>query len=166
MTWQFDKAELDHTMNAFDKIPDDGQAGFSLVELLIVLAILALATSLTVARLPGHGSGRLEARRTTQEIVSLIRATRLDAQRRGSPSLLKFSETERSFSTPWGAKVSLPVSQKVSVLSSGQIGVDGIAFYPDGHSSGGQIRILEGHAETIIDIDWLTGRYRRQEVAS
>lgn len=153
-------------MKEIDTLPDDRQAGFSLVELLIVLAILALATSLTVARLPGHGSGRLEGRRTTQEIVSLIRATRLDAQRRGSLSLLKFSEAERSFSTQWGAKVSVPASQKVSVLSSGQMGADGIAFYPDGHSSGGQIRILDGHAETIIEVDWLTGRYRRQEVSS
>jgi general secretion pathway protein H len=143
----------------------DRQAGFTLTELLIVLTILAMASSLVVARLPGQGR-HVETRRTVQEVVSLVRATRLDAAQRGRSSLLRFAEDDRVFSTSSDTRVHIPSGLKVSLVSSRNLGADGIMFYPDGSSSGGRIRIANDREETVIEVDWLTGRYIRRSRAS
>lgn len=151
---------------SYQPSPKNGpQAGFTLTELLIVLTILALASSLVVARLPGQG-GRVEARRTVQEVVSLVRTTRLDAAQNGRSSLLRFSEDDRVFSTSSDTRVLIPSGLKVSLVSSRNLGADGIMFHPDGSSSGGRIRIADDRNETVIEVDWLTGRYTRRSTAS
>lgn len=141
------------------------EGGFTLTELLVVLAILAMALSLTAPRLPAQAY-RVETRRTVQEVVSLVRASRLEAMRTGQESFLAFGAEEKSFLTSWQARVRVPSSLNVTVVSSGSLPGRGIMFYPDGRSSGGQILISDSHAETLIEIDWLTGRYVRTERVS
>lgn len=151
---------------SYQPSPKNGpQAGFTLTELLVVLTILALASSLVVARLPGQGR-RVDSRRTVQEVVSLVRTTRLDAAQHGRSSLLRFSEDDRAFSTSSDTRVRIPSGLKVSLVSSRNLGADGIMFYPDGSSSGGRIRIADDRDETVIEVDWLTGRYTRRSRVS
>ena len=57
-----------------------GRRGFSLIEIVVVLSLIALALTLAGPRM-GAGLGRLELEQAAQSIRSLIKAGRAQAQR-------------------------------------------------------------------------------------
>lgn len=139
-----------------------GGAGFSLIELILVLLLLGLVYGLAGPYL-GVGQSTLDAKAATRQLAAGLRKTRSVAVAEGREAVLtldvegrKFTVTSdpKGYELPKSIELKLYTSQRELVDSS----VAGIRFLPDGSSTGGRITIAVGEFEQIIDVDWVTGR--------
>ncbi len=70
-----------------------GKEGFTLIELVVVMALMSVAVSMTVWRLDGLTEhGRLQS--TASQILSLVELTRTHAQTSGSPRLIEYVKNQ------------------------------------------------------------------------
>jgi general secretion pathway protein H len=123
-----------------------GSGGFTLIELIVVLVLVALASSLVylgVARsLGGH-----EEKVFGRELVSLTkRARRMAIEHGVASALLISSEERRCWVRGETGAVEVPETMLIEGEDVAQVeeGVYGIAFYPDGSSSGGTLSFSVG----------------------
>lgn len=136
--------------------PDDGTAGYALLETMIAIVIFALAAALVVP--PAQAlvaSARLE--RTTSAVVSLLRADRNAALRSGR-LVATTVDTAGLFvhSSANGIVVPIPSGVLVDVQAQSS----GVVFYPDGRSSGGWFRLAQAQSLNVITIDPATSAIR------
>jgi general secretion pathway protein H len=120
--------------------------GFTLLEIIVVLVLVALASSLVylgVARSMGSHQEKVFGR----ELVSLTKRARRMAVERGAPSSLLISSGQRRC---WvrgeTSSVEVPETMLIEGEDVEQVeeGVYGITFYPDGSSSGGKLSFSVG----------------------
>lgn len=134
--------------------------GFSLLELLVVLAIAAATAALVVPRAVGTLE-RARFQSAVREIVSGLRHTRSIALLRQREAAFyldveeKFYRIDRLKERPLPSPLHLQIETLKSDLtpSGGKI-----RFFPDGSSTGGQILLAWGEWRRQIDVDWLTGK--------
>jgi general secretion pathway protein H len=134
--------------------------GFTLVELLVVLAILALVMVLIPPFLAG-GQARAELATSAREIASALRETRSLAIRQGRSEAFVVDGAAGAFRTAGGAtERRLPAGLRLSLLTlaNKRLDVGVIRFFGDGSSTGGSISILQGDRRSDVKVDWLTGR--------
>ena len=138
------------------------QAGFTILELLVVLVIGAIAYSLVLG-VPFRGPSTADLKAASRALASGLRqaqsmalATRRDATLTLDLETREYevSGTEGTRSLPKGLELKLFTSQ--SEVSSERKG--SIRFYPDGSSTGGRITVAAGERKYLVDVDWLTGR--------
>jgi general secretion pathway protein H len=132
------------------------QAGFTLLEMLVVLLLLGLATALVAPRL-SVGGAALNA--DTRSLAAALEQARWTAVRSGDPVLLRLD-----LESPGWDGGRLPGTAVLRVTGDASLmagGVAAIRFLPDGSASGADIRLF-GHrgGERVIRVDWLTGRVR------
>lgn len=139
-------------------------SGFTLVELLVAMSIMALGLSVVATTLTRRGSN-FEARKIAREIVALARETRYRASHDGRPGTLIFDSTERTLANEAGDLIDFPEPFEVEMASAGSAGAGRIAFYPGGASSGGQVRLTSSQIEILIKVDWLTSHIDMVEVS-
>ena len=135
-------------------------AGFTLLELLVVMGIMGLVLAVVVSAKPRTELTRLAvAARAVAETLQLARAqamssnaetvVRIDAQKH------QFGVGRSMHALPRGMSVALTVAE---TERRGDVG--GLRFYPDGQSSGGEIVLaLDGWSSRIF-VNWLTGDAR------
>jgi general secretion pathway protein H len=127
---------------------EQDNAGFTLIEVIVVLAILAAMIGLVLSRGPLHGR-HLDLNAAAREVAASLRLARSQA--------IVANRTVLWTSGPagFGAEGNLPqrVDATVIVRHAGVIG-----FAGDGSSSGGQVFVQSGDRRIGIDVDWLTGR--------
>lgn len=135
--------------------------GFTLIEVLVVLTLLVvIAAVLTPVLLPSPARTLHTA---AGELVVALRETRRIAQARRQPNRFHVdTEAGRYGNALGGDWRSLPEHSTVELTTARSLtdsaGRGGIAFFPDGSSSGGRLRLgLDGHTAQI-DVEWLTGR--------
>lgn len=126
------------------------QRGFTLLELMVVLAILGLALSLVLVR-GATSSPTLQFDAVVRHTAGALRLARSRAIADNRPVVVVLAQ-ERLW-VDGSAAVALPSA----VLATG---TDRISFTPDGGSSGGQVVLRMGTRLMTIDVDWLTGRVR------
>ncbi len=138
-----------------------GQHGFTLVELLVVMAIAALmmtaVPSLFSASFPG-----LEMKSAARQTAAILRLARESAIRQGSETELLVDlgahrldlRGYRSLKLPKRLTVQLDAASRE--MLDDQRGV--IRFFPDGSSTGGRILLANGDHGFQIGVIWLTGR--------
>ncbi len=119
------------------------RAGFTLLELLVVIAVLALAAVLVVPRL-GTATAASAFGAATERALSELRLARGKA----------IQQRRESFVTPQELADATGIEVE---MTPG----DGIRFAADGSGSGGRVRLFAGGREASIEVDWLTGRVRR-----
>jgi general secretion pathway protein H len=142
------------TSNQF-KIGTD--AGFTLLELLIVMAIIAMAAAVVVTRLSGTSELtylKAEVRKT----IGKLNYTRRLAIIEGKEKLLFFqkhkqatqaTEDSTRIKWTWGGKFSNKAVYKIT-------------FYPEGGSSGGELSLSYlGHKAKII-VNPITGKVKSE----
>ena len=125
-----------------------GTAGFTLIEMIVVLVVLGLALGLVMTHGPAR-SRRLELDAVARQVAGALRLARSRAIAEERGTAVAFGtggyQLDGSAAVAWSADVS-PTGDRV------------ISFTPDGGSSGGQIVLRGGDRQVAIGVDWLTGR--------
>ncbi len=138
--------------------------GFTLVELLVVLAIISLLLAFTPAAFNRMMPG-LEVQSATRQLAASLRSARSAAIRDNTETTLtldlearlyRLDELGREQAIDEDIEVSMLTAR--SELESEQTGR--IRFYPDGTSTGGRVTFAGGGAAYDVLVDWLTGRIR------
>ena len=137
-----------------------GDAGFSLLEMMIALAILGLAVTVVGVAFGRSSVGyRFEA--AAQELALNLREARARALRSGHDVALVIDVDTRVYRLQSDQPVQLPADANLSVVSAGEVMASTrqpvISFAPDGGSTGGSITLSHDDRSTTISIDWLTG---------
>lgn len=144
------------------------EAGFTLLEVVVVLVVLALGLGLLSARGPPR-SAALEIRGAAGELAQALRLTRAQAIARNHSAGLTLDLARRSWRIDAGPERVLPPAFALSIRAAGSetLGdrLGGIRFAPDGSSSGGWIEISDGHRRMQVGVDWLSGRVTLAEQA-
>lgn len=134
-------------------------AGFTLIEMLAVIVLIAIAATVAAVSLRGRGQGQLDV--AAQRVAAGLRDTRTRAMATGKPQWFSVDLRARTFAAPGRDPRALPADTKVQVTSAaedaGSAGVARIRYFPDGSSSGGNIELSRARREVRIDVDWLTG---------
>lgn len=136
-------------------------AGFTLLELLAVLLILALVTALVVPSLGGGAS--VEIKSAALSLAAGLRQTRNHALNENRPAVLALDVNKREFQLPGEPRArKLPQEIEISLFTARSERLDeyraGIRFFPDGSSTGGRITLTTDAMRYLVDVDWLTGR--------
>jgi general secretion pathway protein H len=132
--------------------PSPGQRGFSLIELIIVLAILALA-AVVVTPLAAPMRYSMSVDVAAREVALGLRAARAAAI---------YGNKETTFTLDGAAgrywSDAMPAGKQLPARISPERTVDQIRFFPDGGASGGRIVLNDTHRTAAIQVDALSGR--------
>jgi general secretion pathway protein H len=142
------------------------EGGFTLLELLVVMGILALALVLVAPSLNRARLG-LAVRSAAYELAAHLRSTRAAAQETNVERALTIDVEGHRY---WAEGVVAPrqpphgVAVDLTVPASERIGANAarVRFFPDGSSSGARVVLDEGRSSAAIRVDWLTGDVRLQ----
>jgi general secretion pathway protein H len=142
------------------QINQTSTSGFTLVELMVVMVIIALVMGLVATSLSRSISGA-EARAATRKVVASLRYTRARAVIDKTEQVFLVNTEERSYLAPGRKQVNLPEGVDVTITTARSEltseDVAGIRFFPDGGSTGGHIELTINDREYRINIAWLTG---------
>jgi general secretion pathway protein H len=136
-------------------------SGFTLLEILIVLAVLALVLSLMLRRGP-LTSPALSVRGTAGEVAQALRTARSEAIVGGHPVVLLLDTARRAYVMTGSAPGVLHAPPPMMIMAP----LNGISFMPDGSSSGGDIAVEQAGHRAEISVNWLTGRVSVNETRS
>jgi general secretion pathway protein H len=138
-----------------------GAAGFTLIEVMVTMAVLGLALVLILGYKAPWSSG-LGLKGTAAELASGLRLARSQAIVRNRPVALDLDLAGHRYRVDDGAVQALPGNLSIELLTvagekrgrtEGQI-----RFNPDGSSTGGRISLTQGARKIAVGVDWLTGR--------
>lgn len=152
-----------------------GDAGFTLAEMLVVLALLALAATAAASSFADNRPARVLST-VTDQLVADLQRTRIDAMRLGRMRHLAFDAGQRRWQREGAAPVPLPDGVGLDLTTAGEARLGGgggggggedsgaptIAFLPDGRSTGGRVALRLGGGERRVEVNWLTGAVRRE----
>ncbi|MDA8253083.1 MAG: prepilin-type N-terminal cleavage/methylation domain-containing protein [Rhodospirillales bacterium] len=137
--------------------PERCQRGFTLLEMLVVLAVLGLGTAMLLTR--GHGpSPALQARAAADAVTAALRDARGRAIRDDRTVTVAIDAAAHALRPSDTAP--LPLPRAVALSAPGVI-----RFAPDGSSGGGSIVLAGGAERVLIRVDWLTGHVARGTAA-
>jgi len=147
--------------------PPQACRGFTLIEILVVFAIIGLLTALAAPRfhraLPG-----VEFDAAVQEVAGALERTRAAAMASGRARSLLLDVRAGRLREPDGTLTRLPEGTTIAVTTAREaVGAGGqearMTFFPDGTALGGRITLTRGDRTARLRVDWLTGRVRRAE---
>ncbi len=134
--------------------------GFTLIEVIVVLVIMALAYGLVVPALSSVLDGpRLD--RAARQMVASLREARSTALIDGRT--VRFTVDPASREWRHGDRRGALDDEIAFRLDAppagrGAGGAASILFFPDGGSTGGRLTLATGERRRLIAVDWLTGR--------
>ena len=145
----------------------DRCCGFTLIEVIAVLAILGFALALVAAYKPPWSSG-LGVKGTAAELASGLRLARSEAIAHNRSVAFSLDVTGHLYRVGARPERRLPARLSLQLLTiSGENrgpGVGDIRFHPDGSSTGGRITLADGQLRMAVGVDWLTGRISLADV--
>ncbi|HEV2673547.1 MAG TPA: GspH/FimT family pseudopilin [Aliidongia sp.] len=138
-----------------------GTAGFTLIEMIVVLAILGLVLAMVAARGP-LGLHTLTARAAANELAAGFRTARSRAVSENRAIEVSIDLSAHSWRIGADRPTALPRGLDIAVLTVAGQSVNGtladFQFLPDGSSTGGRVELRDGRRRMKIGIDWLNGR--------
>jgi general secretion pathway protein H len=137
-------------------------AGFTLLEIIIVLAIGAVIYTLILG-VPLRGATSADLKAAARSLASGLREAQTTAMATRHDASLVIDMDARQFTIADDKRVrKLPdgIELKLDTAETEVTGEHrgGIRFYPDGSSTGGRITVSSGERKYLVDVDWLTGR--------
>jgi len=136
----------------------DRGAGFTLIEVITVMVIIALVASLAVTMMPSTGRAGLKA--VALQTASLLRRERFGAILTGRDREVSLDGERRVLVGDGGDIVALPRDVVLDILGidevwSGRQAV--VRFHSDGASTGAVLKLSRAEAEYEIRVNWYTG---------
>jgi general secretion pathway protein H len=133
-----------------------GERGFTLIELIVVLAIISLVLAIGVPRL-GQGSGSHAAAATAHAVAAALRLSRNRAVAEDRPTRFVVEGGSYGLGGP-GLLSPVPQGISLTLIDSDRIDTGhAIRFYPDGSSTGGGVALTAGTVRYDVLVDWLNG---------
>lgn len=160
------KAPTLTSIAGINRIPVRAARGFTLVEVVVVLMIVALALALIGTSISRSISGA-EMREVARKVTASLRYTRTKAILSKSEQVFLVDTESRTYRAADRDAVQLPEEILVelntarSELTSETAG--GIRFYPDGGSTGGNLRLEANGRIYQVSVAWLTGEASLQK---
>lgn len=134
-------------------------AGFTLIETLVVLTILALMMAIVV---PAINRGMtVTAYDIARDVQIGLRKARSDAVTQQKSQAFVLDTQHREFQIRGRKATRLPDGIELTAKVAQREAIEGkavVRFYPDGSSTGGRIAVRQDDEQLLINIDWLTGR--------
>lgn len=142
-------------------LPTGRQAGFTLLEVLVVVALLGLVASIVLQRGPVR-SPAVDLRAAAGEVARTLRQARGRAVASNRVVQVRFDVPGHAYAMDGDGRKPLPAALSIRVTSVAlgtQPGsLPSIGFAPDGSSSGGRIAFGLGPRAVDVAVEWLTGR--------
>ena len=143
------------------------QRGFTLIELMVVLAIGAMLVGLVPFAFGKLNEGS-QYRDTVRSMVTDLRQARQKAVALGQTVVYQVDLNQRQFGIEGRPQKSLPKSLEIKTIV-GQLdvapdqGLARIAFLPEGGSTGGTIELVRSSGAGVrIRVDWLLGQVTQE----
>jgi general secretion pathway protein H len=141
--------------------PPRRRSGFTLIEVIVTLAILSFALVLVTGFKPPWSSG-LGLKGTAAELASGLRLARSEAIVSNRSIAFDLDVIRHRYRVGAGTIRGLPAHLSIELLTiAGEKrdeGTGDIRFNPDGSSTGGRIALADGQRRMAVGVDWLTGR--------
>lgn len=139
-----------------------GAAGFTLIEMIVVLGVLGLMLGLVLTRGgPLHSRG-LSERTAINALAGGLREARARAIATNRPVEFALDTDHKLFQIGTAAPTALPPDfglKLITAIAERRSDTQGaIRFEPDGSSTGGGIELISGRRHVKIGVDWLSGR--------
>ena len=138
--------------------------GFTLLEVMVVLVIMALILVIVPPFLP-NVMASIHVKSAARELAASLKHARTQAIDHQQETTLIVNVDERNYTLNKKLKtLTLPIDASLSLItakseqlseSEGQV-----RFFPDGSSTGGQVKLAYKDQEYLIDVHWLTGRVK------
>lgn len=137
--------------------------GYTLVEALAVLTIIALIAAIAFPKLMGSSEHwRLQA--AARDIISALRLTRSSAVAHNTAIVVEINVDQRTVRSPVVPVRRFPseIDIDMRVAESEHItpSIGGFRFFPDGSSTGGDLTLALHGKHIAICVPWLTGQPR------
>jgi general secretion pathway protein H len=138
-----------------------GEDGFTLIEMVCVLAIVAILAAILMPRVSGETSRpRLEG--YAIEVAAILKGDRTAAMKAGRQIATSIDANLRSFRSGATGRA-MQVADDVVVTAllpercNDRPALSTVSFFPNGMSCGGVIKLDRGEHGYEIRINWLTG---------
>lgn len=134
------------------------KAGFTLIEMMAVMTIVALVAALATMMVPGTGRAGVKA--VVMQTAALFRRERLAAILTRSDRQVSLDGGRRELIGDDGGEVAIPTDVVVDVLGADAAGSERLSvvvFHADGASSGAVLKFSRERAQYEIRVNWYTG---------
>ena len=147
-------------------------SGFSLLEMILVMALIAAASLLAVATFGGGMQG-MKMRAGAKEVAAQMRFARAVAISSGQPQDVVIDPAGRRWQGARDRSGELPDVGEVVFTGAraSQFQPDGqnegkgtVRFFADGAATGGRVRLVANGGGWDVDVGWLTGEVRVKRV--
>jgi general secretion pathway protein H len=137
--------------------------GVSLLEMLLVIALIAAISVLALAAMSGGREG-MQLRSSAKQVSAALRFTRTHAIATGRPQRFTLDPAKRTWAAPMGRRGDIPPSLRITFTAAREVqprrGEGAIVFFPDGASTGGRVQLAARRAAWNVDVAWLTGEVK------
>jgi general secretion pathway protein H len=138
-----------------------GEAGFTLLELVCVVALLSILAAILLPAIP-RGTSRARLESYAVEVASVLKADRNGAVRRRTQVVTEINPTARTVrSGATGRLVAIPDDVRFDVTlarrCNQRVAGPTIRFFPSGMSCGGVLMLTRLDVGYEVRVNWLTG---------
>ncbi len=133
--------------------PSGAHGGFTLLEMLVVLAITGLIAGLLYPQIEAARFA-VQQRAAREQVAAGAEAARSMALRSGAPVALRSGEDGAVLLIGGARRITLDGSSQIHLILRPQT----ILFYPDGSTTGGEIMLGSGRDATRFEVQRAGGR--------